>query len=270
MRPPVHPDLALLLLPLNVGVQLDRRLRRAIDVGGDAQIADAAESIRGGMRLALMLWQRQERRHPAVGAQPRRIVDRQPGVVTDLGTGHALDLVFVEDRRPHAAQVDLRRRRTHAEDDEQRRDDDDTDWGGLHGREYYYRRPTCERLYGRFAMGRTLARPALNPIEGTQLSAWNSSLSFNTARSWTGSGRAGRCWDIRPSSSCIRSDWPPSPASMAPSICGCWASPPRIPLAPLTRFFPFIWAAFGVTAAVGPHAAHCRRRDQAEEPGLLH
>ena len=115
------------------------------------------------MRLALVLGQRQQRRVPAVGAQPRRVVDRQPGVVADVGARNALDLVFVEDRRPHAAQVDLRRRRTHAEDRETIAATTTTPTVvGLHGREYYYRRPTCERLYGRFT-----PKPMLTRLTGS-------------------------------------------------------------------------------------------------------
>ena len=87
-------------------------LRRVVDVERDAQVADAAEPVGGRMRLALVLGQRQQRRVPAVGAQPRGVVDRQAGVVADLGARHALDLVFVKDRRPHATQIDLRRGRS--------------------------------------------------------------------------------------------------------------------------------------------------------------
>ena len=61
-----------------------------------------------------------------------------------------LDLIFVEDGRPHAAQVNLRGCRARTGHREKSRDDEDANRGGSHAREYYYRGPTCERLYGLF------------------------------------------------------------------------------------------------------------------------
>src|SRR3970040_1433281 len=87
MRTAVHPDIPLLLLPLDVGVELDDGLGLLVDLCGDAEIADAAEAIGGGMGLALMLWQRQERGVPTVGAKPQGVVDREPSIVSDIWAG---------------------------------------------------------------------------------------------------------------------------------------------------------------------------------------
>ncbi|MNC96519.1 hypothetical protein D3C83_139130 [compost metagenome] len=58
-----------------------------------------------------MLGQRQQARIPGVGAQAQRVVDRKAGEVAHFGAGHALDLILVKHRCPHAGEVDLRRRR---------------------------------------------------------------------------------------------------------------------------------------------------------------
>ena len=76
------------------------------------------------MRLALMLGKRQERGVPAVCSHPQGIVDWEASVITDVGAGNPFDLIFVEDRRPHAGQIDLRcRRRRHADHEESAHDD---------------------------------------------------------------------------------------------------------------------------------------------------
>src|SRR4030095_15015964 len=77
-------------------------------VGGDAQVADAAEAVGGGVRNARVLLHRQDTGVPRFAAQAHRVVDRQAEVVADLRAGHALDLVLVHDRRPDARQIDLR------------------------------------------------------------------------------------------------------------------------------------------------------------------
>jgi hypothetical protein len=77
------------------------RRRRLVDFVRDAEIADAAEAVDRRVRFALVLRQRQQRGVPAVGAQARRVVDRQAGIVAHVRAGDALDLVLVEDRRPH-------------------------------------------------------------------------------------------------------------------------------------------------------------------------
>ena len=59
------------------------------------------------MRLGLMLAQRQNRGVPAVGLQAAGVVERQPGVVAELGTRNAVRLVFVIERGPLASEVPL-------------------------------------------------------------------------------------------------------------------------------------------------------------------
>jgi hypothetical protein len=119
VRPAVHPDVALLLLPLDVGAQPHDLLTGVVHVGRDAQVADAAEAVGGGVRLALVFRQRQQPGVPAVGAQPRRLVDRQARVVADVGSRNPLDLILMEDRRPHPREIDLRERRPADETDRQ-------------------------------------------------------------------------------------------------------------------------------------------------------
>jgi hypothetical protein len=100
---------------------LDHLLRRVVVERGDAQVANAAEPIGGGVGLALVLGQRQQRRVPGVGTQPLGVGDRQTGVVADLGAGGAFDLVFVKDGRPDAGEIDLRRGQTGRADQHRRR-----------------------------------------------------------------------------------------------------------------------------------------------------
>jgi hypothetical protein len=59
------------------------------------------------MRLALMFRQCQQRRIPGVGPLARGVVDGEPGVVANLRAGDALGLIFMEDRRPNAVQINL-------------------------------------------------------------------------------------------------------------------------------------------------------------------
>jgi hypothetical protein len=59
------------------------------------------------MRLGLMLAQRQDRRIPAVGFEPPRIVERKARVVTELRAGNAMWLVFVIERGPIPRQIAL-------------------------------------------------------------------------------------------------------------------------------------------------------------------
>src|SRR5215469_15723017 len=74
------------------------------------------------MRLRLVLAQRQDRRVPAVSLQAGGVVDRQPEVVAELGTGNAVLLILVVARGPLAREIDLRERRRG--DEPQRRDDE--------------------------------------------------------------------------------------------------------------------------------------------------
>src|SRR5262249_13725405 len=56
----VHPDLALLLHPLNLRIDLAEPLRGIVEVRCDAEIADAAESVGRWVWFALMFRQRQQ------------------------------------------------------------------------------------------------------------------------------------------------------------------------------------------------------------------
>ncbi len=106
--PSVHPDRPLLLLPLDVRGVSDDGLGLVVDNGADTQIADAAKPVSRWVRLALMFGHGQQRSAPTVGPEPRRVGDRQAGVVADVRAGHALDLILVHDRGPIAGQIHLR------------------------------------------------------------------------------------------------------------------------------------------------------------------
>ena len=127
MRTAVGPDLAPLLHPLDVRVDLADREVRLVEVIGDPQVADAAEAVGRWMRLARVLLHRQDAGVPRLASHPSGIVDRQTQVVADLGTRRAFDLVLVHDRRPDAGEIDLRGRRPngHNPDDDDGRNQGD-------------------------------------------------------------------------------------------------------------------------------------------------
>jgi hypothetical protein len=112
MRPAIGPDLPPLLHPLDVRVDLHHRIAGRVVVVGDAQVADAAESIGGGVRLAGVLLHREDAGVPGLAAQPAGVVDGKTEVIADLRARCALDLVLVHDRRPDTGEVDLRGRRS--------------------------------------------------------------------------------------------------------------------------------------------------------------
>ena len=125
MRTAVHPDRPLGLLPRDVRVVRDELLRGAVELAPDAQVRGAARRVVGGVRLALVLGQREDRCVPAVAVQAARLVDRQAEIVADVGPGNALRLILVKPRGPLARQIgaDGRRGRT-------LRDDGNDDAGG--------------------------------------------------------------------------------------------------------------------------------------------
>ena len=84
MRTAIHPNGSLRRLPGNVGVIGDQLLGVAVHFLPDAQVGGAAPGVIGRMRAALILGQRQQRRVPAIAAQARRVVDRQPEIVADI------------------------------------------------------------------------------------------------------------------------------------------------------------------------------------------
>ena len=105
MRTAVHPDRPLGLLPRDVRVVRHELLRRAVELAPDAQVGGAARRVVGGVRLALVFGQREDRRVPAVPVQAARFVDREAEIVADVRPWNALRLILVEPRRPLARQI---------------------------------------------------------------------------------------------------------------------------------------------------------------------
>src|SRR6185436_12016867 len=88
----------------------------------DADLDGAAVDVRGHVRAALVLRQRQARRVPAVGVLPGRGVERDAEVVAELRAGPPLGLILVKRAAPVAVERALRVRRK----DRQREADGDT------------------------------------------------------------------------------------------------------------------------------------------------
>ena len=107
MRTAVHPNGSLGRLPGNMGVISDQLLRVAVHFLPDTQVGGSAPGVIGRMRATLILGQRQQRRVPAIAAQARRVVDRQPEIVADIRAGNALQKIFVELGRPLAGWIYL-------------------------------------------------------------------------------------------------------------------------------------------------------------------
>ncbi len=91
-----------------VGVDRDELLRRGIPLFPDAHAGEARDVV-GRVHPALIFRQRDERRVPRVGAQPDRVVHRQPGVVAELGAEQAIGPILLENAEivPDAGQIDL-------------------------------------------------------------------------------------------------------------------------------------------------------------------
>src|SRR3954453_1550117 len=85
----------------------DDLLRGGVDVLPDAQIGGTAPGVIGRMGAALILRQLQQRSVPSVGSQSRGGVDGNAKIIADLGTGYALQLIFVESRSPFSGRIAL-------------------------------------------------------------------------------------------------------------------------------------------------------------------
>ena len=103
MRAAVEIDRALRIVKADARVERKDTLLQRIDVGGDPHVGETAHAIVGGMLAALILADSGDAIGVvAVGAQPRRVVDRQPQVVAELGAGQPLGTILVIDGRPLA------------------------------------------------------------------------------------------------------------------------------------------------------------------------
>src|SRR6185295_16298915 len=67
------------------------------------------------MGLGLMLAEREDRGIPAVGLETSRVVDRQPGIIAELGTRNTVRLILVIERAPFARDVALGQGRADSE-----------------------------------------------------------------------------------------------------------------------------------------------------------
>ena len=88
MRPAVHPDRALRVPCEMLDVDRDELLRRRVDLVPHADVGEAVRVVRR-MHAALIIGQREDRRAPALRARAVGGVERQPGVVAELGTRQA-------------------------------------------------------------------------------------------------------------------------------------------------------------------------------------
>ena len=73
----------------------DDLLRFGILLFPDSQAQRAMVDVGRHVHAALMLLQGEARGIPALGKQACRVVDRQAGVVAEIGTGTAIQLVLV-------------------------------------------------------------------------------------------------------------------------------------------------------------------------------
>src|SRR4029079_1199323 len=94
--------------------------RGRVDFLRDSQVRGSAPDVIGHVGPALPLGARLNGGIPRIAAHARRLVDRNPEVVAQLWSGHALRLVFPETRRPLTGEVNLRPRRCSARRDEQK------------------------------------------------------------------------------------------------------------------------------------------------------
>ena len=102
MRPAVEPDQASGLPERAEQFVSDDLLRDRVHFSVDTDVGGPPQRVRGWMRLGLMLAKRQDRRVPTVGLETAGVVQRNSGVVAEVGSGNAVRLVFVVERRPVA------------------------------------------------------------------------------------------------------------------------------------------------------------------------
>ena len=121
VQPAVHPD--------RVGRTVDRAAEsprddpagNRIEVGDDPQVLRSHHHVLRGVQDALPLGHRLQRHLVGVGAGAAFVVQRDAGVIADVGSGRALDPVFVDPVGPRAREIDLRERRRRAQAEHDRR-----------------------------------------------------------------------------------------------------------------------------------------------------
>ena len=108
MRPSVHPDDPIVTTEHTFERVCDEFLRDRINAFDDAHVRPrAAHEVDRRMRLRHSLWKSKNRGVPVRRFLPRGVVDRQAGVVAELGARTAMRLIFVDPRCPFTRDVDL-------------------------------------------------------------------------------------------------------------------------------------------------------------------
>jgi len=103
-----------------------------VERGRDSEIADTTEAVGRRVRLARVLLHREDACIPRLAARATSFVNRKPQVITDFGTGRALDLIFVHDGRPDPRQVNLSGRRLRGAQPRERRQHGDSRHTAVH------------------------------------------------------------------------------------------------------------------------------------------
>src|SRR5437016_6329957 len=91
-------------------VPRDGLLSGGVDFLPNARVRRAAHAVIGGVRLALVLGQRQQGSVPAIRAHTSGVGQRDSEVIADIWSGDAFGLIFVESGVPLTGQIDLGRR----------------------------------------------------------------------------------------------------------------------------------------------------------------
>ena len=110
VRTAIHPDGALGGPGEVMDMDGDQVLRVAVAVFPHPDVGET-EGVVGGMHAALVFRQRDERRVPTHGAQAVGVVDGQPSVIAQFGTGQPVREILVQSRGPNAREVHLGLRR---------------------------------------------------------------------------------------------------------------------------------------------------------------
>src|SRR4051794_11583209 len=111
---PVHPNDALLRLPLRVLVPGDHLLRCRIDLGPDPDCTDVGEIVRW-KRVALLLGKSIDGCIPALRAHSAGRAERNALIFTQIGAGPTPGLILLNPNSPESAQIHLGERWNHGE-----------------------------------------------------------------------------------------------------------------------------------------------------------
>ena len=105
MRTSVHPDGAEPLGGLGPNMNGDQLHGMRVPVFPNAEVSHGAHLIGRHVAIALMVLEGQTRWVVGKGPQSSRFVDREPGIIADLGPRSALETILVHCRRPITGKV---------------------------------------------------------------------------------------------------------------------------------------------------------------------